>query len=211
MPLPYNNDESRRRQGGESWTLLDGAGAVANPRGGDSGSGGGRRCMSVSFDEFVTDRLAALLRYAAVLSGDREIAQDIVQEVMIRAHRRWPQIAAMEHPERYIHRMVTNEYLSWRRRWSTRLVVLAEAPDRPTADHATDAAERDEVWLRLAGLPRRQRAVLALRYYEGLTDNEIADVLGCAPGTVRAHASRALAALRVQMVPELSPLTGESS
>jgi RNA polymerase sigma-70 factor (sigma-E family) len=165
----------------------------------------------VSFEEFVADRLPALVRYAVVLAGDREVAQDLVQEVMVRAHGRWARIARTEHPDRYVYRMVTNEFLSWRRRWSTRQVVLAELPDRPAADHGTDVAERDEVWTRLATLPRQQRAVLVLRYYEGLTDTEIADVLGCAPGTVRGHASRALAALRVQMTPAFSPTTGELS
>ncbi|MEN3359632.1 MAG: hypothetical protein V7637_3614 [Mycobacteriales bacterium] len=165
----------------------------------------------MSFEEFVADRLAALLRYAVVLTGNRDLAQDIVQDVMIRAYGRWAQIAAVEHPERYVHRMVTNEYLSWRRRWSTRQVVLTGLPDRIAADPATDTAERDAAWQRLATLPRYQRAVLVLRYYEGLTDAEIAEVLGCAPGTVRGHASRALAALRVRLTREFSPLTGESS
>jgi RNA polymerase sigma factor (sigma-70 family) len=59
--------------------------------------------------------------------------------------------------------------------------------------------ERRELWRRLAGMPRRQRVVLALRYYEGLTDAEIADVLGCRPGTVRSNAARALAALRIDL------------
>jgi RNA polymerase sigma factor (sigma-70 family) len=59
------------------------------------------------------------------------------------------------------------------------------------------------MWLLLARLPRRQRAALVLRFYEGLPDSEIAEVLGCAVGTVRAHVSRALATLRAQMVPAL--------
>ena len=66
-------------------------------------------------------------------------------------------------------------------------------------DHAQTVVDANELWARLATLPRKQRAVLVLRYYEGLSDTEIAGVLGCTPGTVRGYASRALAALRVQI------------
>lgn len=166
----------------------------------------------MSFDEFVTAELPGLLRYAAALTGSPDAAADLVQEVMVRAHGRWSRIAVTEHPERYVCRMVTNEFLSWRRRWATRHVVLDQMPDRSTGtDHAAESAERDEAWARLARLPRRQRAVLVLRYYEGLTDAEIADVLGCTAGTVRGHACRALAALRVQLGSAVSPKSGERS
>jgi RNA polymerase sigma factor (sigma-70 family) len=95
--------------------------------------------------------------------------------------------------------MVVNEYLSWRRR-SWRLVPSGAGTDvdaRTSPDLAVDHAERDAILAELARLPRRQRAVLVLRYYEALSDAEIAGVLGCTPGTVRGYASRALAALWV--------------
>ena len=97
--------------------------------------------------------------------------------------------------------MIVNEFLSWRRR-SWRLVPAGRGPDvdnRVSQDHAAAHAERAALLAELGTLPRRQRAVLVLRYYEGLSDTEIAEVLGCAPGTVRGYASRALAALRVQI------------
>ncbi len=145
-------------------------------------------------------RLPALLRYTVLLTADRDLAQDLVQDVLVRAHGRWRRIAATEHPDRYVRRMITNAYLSWRRRWSTRQVVLLDPPDAPAApaDDPADRAERDALWQRLAGLPRQQRAVLVLRYYEGLSVAEVADVLGCSAGTVRGYASRALSTLRVQ-------------
>jgi RNA polymerase sigma factor (sigma-70 family) len=93
--------------------------------------------------------------------------------------------------------MVTNAYLSWRRRWSTRQILLVEPPER-AADGPPGRPEQSELWLRLARLPRQQRAVLVLRYYEGLSVGETADVLGCAATTVRSTTSRALAALRVE-------------
>jgi RNA polymerase sigma-70 factor (sigma-E family) len=156
----------------------------------------------VTFEEFVTARTPALLRYAAVLTGDRHLAQDVVQDVLVRAHGRWRRIAALDHPDQYVRRMVTNEYLSWRRRPANRDTSVTR-DGRPPEGAGTVAgpedglAERDELWARLAALPRRQRAVLVLRYYEDLSDARIAEVLGCAVGTVRGHASRALATLRL--------------
>lgn len=163
--------------------------------------------MGVSFEEFVAARLPALLRYAAVLTGDRDVAEDLVQDVLVRAHARWRRIAATEQPDRYVHRMLINEHLSWRRRWSTRRIVLIDPPERPapTAD-PFERADQEELWQRVAELPRQQRAVLVLRYYEDLSVAETAAVLGCSPGTVRAYASRALATLRIEAAePALDP------
>jgi RNA polymerase sigma factor (sigma-70 family) len=91
---------------------------------------------------------------------------------------------------------MVNEYLSWRRRRSSAELPGA-VPDVP-APHLADAgiAERDALWRALARLPRRQRTVLVLRFYEDLSDSEIAGVLGCPGSTVRSLASRALHALR---------------
>ena len=175
--------------------------------------GPGARLRGVTFEEFVASRLPALLRYAAALTGDRDLAQDVVQEVLARAHLRWRTVAASDSPERYVRRMVLNEHLSWRRRWAVRHIApagerLADLGDahRQGPDHAADHALRDELWQRLATLPRKQRAVLVLRYYEGCDDEEIADLLRCAPATVRSHASRALKALRAEPSPPSSSL-----
>jgi len=163
-------------------------------------------------DDVVRDHLPGLLRYATILTGDGHIAADLVQEVLLRAHVRWTRIALMGRPDLYLRRMVTNEHLSWRRRWHVRTVhattdeVLA-ARLAPQADHAQVVVEDDAMWRRLAALPPRQRTVLVLRYYEGLDDAEIADVLGTSGATVRSHASRALATLRqtdLSTPPEMS-------
>jgi RNA polymerase sigma-70 factor (sigma-E family) len=154
----------------------------------------------VRFEEFAEARLRELLRYAVVLTGDPRLAEDVVQEVLLRAHQRWSRIVEYEWPERYVRRMIVNEYLSWRRRWARILPSADVVPPQPdTPDHATTHADREALGAELARLPRRQRTVLVLRYYEGLSDAEIADVLGCAPGTVRGYASRALATLRVDL------------
>lgn len=155
----------------------------------------------MTFEEFAAARLPAVLRFAAVLTGDRGLAEDVVQEVLIRANGRWEAIARLDRPEAYVRKMIVNEYLSWRRR-SWRLVPSGagtEVDGRLSPDPAAGHAEREALLAELDRLPARQRAVLVLRYYEGLSDAEIADALGCATGTVRGYASRALAMLRVEM------------
>jgi RNA polymerase sigma-70 factor (sigma-E family) len=169
----------------------------------------------MTFEEFAAARLPAVLKFAAVLTGDRGLAEDVVQEVLARAIARWQTISRLDCPEAYVRRMIVNEYLSWRRR-SWRLVLAGAGTDiasRPTPDHAARYAERDAICAELAKLPLRQRAVLVLRYYEGLSDVEIAEVLGCRPATVRGYACRALAALRVEMTgaPQLIRPTGAAT
>lgn len=161
----------------------------------------------MTFEEYAACRLPALLRFAAVLSGDRDLAQDLVQEVLARAHVRWHKIGRLDRPDQYVRRMITNEFLSWRRRWG-RVTAVGQIADRPPPagpDTATTHAERDALLTELARLPKRQQAVLVLRYYEGLTDAEIAEVLGCRPGTVRGYAWRALATLRIELAPARQP------
>jgi RNA polymerase sigma-70 factor (sigma-E family) len=152
----------------------------------------------MTFDEFAAARLPAVLRFATALSGDPDLAKDLVQEVLIRASERWPEIG---HPESYVRKMVVNEYLSWRRR-SWRLIPSAAGScDAGVAspDPADGYAERQALLAEMAKLPRRQRTALVLRYYEGFSDAEISDVMGCTQSTVRGHVFRALAALRVEL------------
>jgi RNA polymerase sigma-70 factor (sigma-E family) len=158
----------------------------------------------MTFDEFAAARLPALLRYAAVLTGDQDQARDVVQTVLARAFVHWARIRRTDRPEAYVHRMVTNEFLNSRRGRRPRLVELTRevvsGRRAPTvADHADQIGERGELWQHLQALPPRQRAVVVLRYYEGLPDLEIARVLGCSTGTVRGYAARALAALRIDL------------
>ena len=159
----------------------------------------------MTFDEFTRTRLGPLLRFATVLCIDTGLAEDLVQEVLIKAYGRWDQLDAMEYPEAYVRRMLVNQFVSWRRKWARVVpVALIEHPVQ-VADHAVHHAERDDLFGRLARLPARQRAVIVLRYYGGLTDVEIAQELACAPGTVRSLASRAVTALRLQL--DGAPLT----
>ncbi|GAB2764479.1 SigE family RNA polymerase sigma factor [Amycolatopsis magusensis] len=155
--------------------------------------------MSPTFDEFVAERLDPLLRYATVLTCDAYLAQDVVQESLLRAQQRWPRIAATGQPAAYVKRMVTNEYLSWRRRRARTDVSLSHAEWEALGrsdDPADDYDARDTMLAEISALPAKQRAAVVLRYYEDYSDAEIAALLGCREGTVRSHISRALTTLR---------------
>lgn len=152
----------------------------------------------MTFDMFARQQLPPLLRFAKVLCGDRALAEDVVQEVLIRLHGRWSELADVTRLDAYVRKMIVNEYLSWRRKWA-RVVPLPNVwPTTLTPDPAIEHVERDALIADMASLPAKQRAVIVLRYYGGLTDAEIAETLECAQSTVRAYATRALAALRVQ-------------
>jgi RNA polymerase sigma-70 factor (sigma-E family) len=150
-----------------------------------------------SFDDFVATHQSSLVRYAALLAGSPAQGEDLVQEVLIRLYPRW---ADLEDPLPYVRRSVTNEFLSWRRRWSTRHIHAV--PDEVL--HHVEAAEPwhgpdPELWAQLQRLPRQQRAAVVLRYYEDLDDDEIGAILGCKAPSVRGHISRGLATLRTSI------------
>jgi RNA polymerase sigma-70 factor (sigma-E family) len=163
----------------------------------------------MTFEEFTQTRLPAVLSFATVLAGQRATAEDLAQEVLIKAHARWDTIGKLDRPEMYVRKMVLNEFLSWRRR-SWRLIPAGDTDlgSAQEPDHAVGYAEHSAMLTEIARLPRRQRAVLVLRYYEDRSDTEIAELLGCAPGSVRAYASRALATLRVELRPTPRDPTG---
>jgi len=106
----------------------------------------------------------------------------------------------MAAPEAYLRRMVLNEVLNDRRRARRRHeVTSAVPPDLATPGIAEPEFGRDELWRAVSTLTPRQRAVLVLRYYEDLSEQQIAEALGCRPGTVKSQASAALATLRVRL------------
>ncbi|MEU8243549.1 SigE family RNA polymerase sigma factor [Actinoplanes missouriensis] len=158
--------------------------------------------MRSGFEEFVTARGDALRRFAYLLCGDRHHGEDLVQEVLVKAYRRWSRIEA-DQPDRYLRTALVRSHVSWLRRMSNRERPGAVAEERPVpGDLAADQAMRDDLWTRLGLLSRTQRAVLVLRYYEDLDDKQIAEVLRCSPVTVRVHAGRGLARLRAELTAE---------
>jgi RNA polymerase sigma-70 factor (sigma-E family) len=153
---------------------------------------------TVRFETYVEQRRQSLFRFAVVLCGNPVLAEDILTDVLGRAYEQWDRVSAADNVHAYVRRMLVNEYVGWWRRLA-RTTPAADVDPGSTPDHAEQHAERTAVVAELAKLPRKQRAVLVLRFYEGLPDDEIAQVLGCRPSTVRSNASRALATLRIGM------------
>jgi RNA polymerase sigma-70 factor (sigma-E family) len=146
-----------------------------------------------SFEDFARARLPALLRFAHAVCGDPHTAADLVQDALERTGVHWSRIDRTGDAEAYVRRAIINGRTSrWRKLRRESLVDVV--PDRPPYDDR--APHDDTVWQLLATLPRRQRAVLVLRYYEDMSEQQIATTLGCAPGTVKSQASKALAKLR---------------
>ena len=151
------------------------------------------------FADLVTERMPALLRYAHLLTGNRARAEDLVQSAFAAAYRHRGRLDPAT-AEAYVRKAVLNGHLSWWRRGRVRERVTDRPPDRPVSDTAAAVGERDAMWAALATLPSRQRAVLVLRYYEDLSEAEIARVLDVSPGTVKSQAAKALASLRASAV-----------
>jgi RNA polymerase sigma-70 factor (sigma-E family) len=155
------------------------------------------------FAEFMAERELALRRFATVLTGDPGTSEEIVVDVLSRAWERWDQIGAMEQPNAYVRKMIVNEFIASKRRLRrtsphSDLIDLIDA-NESGPDHASAHSERDQLIAALTRLPRKQRATVVLRFYEGLSDADIAAVMGCGEATVRSNASRALRALRIQL------------
>jgi RNA polymerase sigma-70 factor (sigma-E family) len=148
------------------------------------------------FAEFVGARWASLYRLAYLLAASPTGAEDLLQTTLEKAYVNWARIGRMEYAEAYVRRMLANTMFSSRRRaW------MREQPREQLPETAADSAEmpvldRSLLWPLVCALPARQRAVIVLRYYEDLSEAEIADALGCAPGTVKSQSSAAIGALR---------------
>lgn len=148
-----------------------------------------------SFDAFVAARSPALLRSAYLLCGDRGRAEDLVQTALAKVWVRWDRIGEMEHVEAYVRRVLFTGYAAWWRRGRREVPVL-DVPDGRRPDHAGGVGDRADVTAALRRLPKGQRTVVVLRYYEDMTEAQTAELLGCSVGTVKSQTARALARLR---------------
>jgi RNA polymerase sigma-70 factor (sigma-E family) len=157
--------------------------------GGDSATAG------VGFEAFVEARSGRLLGTAVLLTQDRALAEDLLQTALAKAWFAWSRIEG--DPEPYVRRIVVNTYMSWwRRRWNGEVPSQA-VPEHADADRHAGADARHDLATALARLPKRQRAVVVLRFYEDMTERQVARLLGCSVGTVKSQTSKALAKLRV--------------
>jgi RNA polymerase sigma-70 factor (sigma-E family) len=144
------------------------------------------------FAEFVRQALPGLLRYGHMLTGNPHDAADLVQTVLEKVGAKWAGIVRSSgDPIAYAKKAMANTHISrWRR--TRRESLIADLPDVPDAD----PFDNEPLWEALRGLPPRQRAVMVMRYYEDLSEAEIATVLGVSRGTVKSQASKAMASLR---------------
>lgn len=168
-----------------------------------SGLGGGRWEVSVSvedeFRDFVIARASSLRRTAYLLTGDEGHADDLLQTALTKVYLSWERIRDVRAAEAYARRTLVTTYTSWwrRRSWQERPAETVGERDQP--DHTDALIDRTDLRQQLRSLPRQQRAVIVLRFYDDLTVAATADALGISAGTVKSYTSRALAAMRIQL------------
>ncbi|UAL30139.1 SigE family RNA polymerase sigma factor [Nocardioides rotundus] len=148
---------------------------------------------STVFEEFVAARSTALLRTAYLLTRDHGQAEDLLQTALTKAYLAWQRIDG--DPEPYVRRILVTTYASWwRRKWNGEMPT----EELPEEGRQNDRIGEDgDLWAAMGRLPRRQRAVVVLRYFEDLTEAQTADLLGISVGTVKSQTSKALAKLRI--------------
>jgi RNA polymerase sigma-70 factor (sigma-E family) len=155
---------------------------------------------ALTYDAYVAARWTALYRTAYLLTGNHADAEDLAQATLVKAYLSWSKVTAAASPDAYVRRILTNAFLSSRRPLRvTREHLVDEAPE--TAAVLPGSDERLSLWPHVSSLSPRQRAVVVLRYYEDLSEQQIAEVLGCSAGTVKSTASDALKALRSRITP----------
>jgi RNA polymerase sigma-70 factor (sigma-E family) len=171
----------------------------------DMGSQGRRADKDADFSAYMAARQPALYRTAYLLAGDHASAEDLLQVAFAKLYLSWDKIRDRGALDGYVRRIMVNENNSlWRRAWKRREHSTDTMPD--TGVHDTyDDGMGGALWSHVQTLPPKQRAVIVLRYYEQLSEAEIADVLGISVGTVKSQASRALAGLRSRAPSSLHP------
>ncbi len=164
-----------------------------------------------AFDEFVRARSPGLLRAAYLLTGDSQLAEDLVQNALVKTSLAWRRLERQENADAYARRVLYNQQVSWWRRRRVQEVFDDIPPEQAASDVYGGVDLRLSLRAALLALPARQRAVIVCRYFDDLTEAETAEVLDMAIGTVKSQAHRALAALRATIPQlELQPSGGDS-
>jgi RNA polymerase sigma-70 factor (sigma-E family) len=163
------------------------------------------------FAEFFSTTWPSLFRTTYAVAGDVGSAEDALQSAYAKAYASWRKVRSTDAPEAYVRRMAINELLGVRRRawWKSERSVADPPPTGAATSHESAIEDRDEMWRVVLALPLRQRAVIVLRYYEDLSEEQIAETLGCSRGTVKSQAAAALTTLRARGT-ELSSAPGQS-
>ena len=139
------------------------------------------------FADFVRAHSATLLRTAFLMTGDYQRAEDLLQSTLVRLYQRWSRVEAMDRPVGYARKVLVSQTVSWWRRRSSHELPSLLRDELAPGDSANEVAEHQRVWAAILMLPPRQRAVTVLRYYEDLSEAEIAETLSMATGTVKSH------------------------
>lgn len=165
--------------------------------------------IAAEFTEFARAHTPSLLRSAYLLTGDQQLAEDLVQTALARTHRAWRRIETAGNAPAYTRKTMYHLQVSWWRRKRVKEHLSDRTPEGPgtttTRDSASDIALQLTVRTALMRLARQQRAVIVLRFFEDRSVQETADILGCATGTVKTQTFRALGHLR-KALPELADL-----
>ena len=148
------------------------------------------------FREFVSSRGRALLRSAYLLTGNLADAEDLVQSALAKTYQAWNRIEDRNALDGYVRRAMVNTHISWWRRRRVDEYPTDEIPDQPAADTSGNSELHDTLQRAIDRLPQRMRAAVVLRYFEDMTEAEVADILGVSQGTVKSTVSRAVAKLR---------------
>ena len=158
----------------------------------------------LDFEEFVAARSRNLFRTAFLLTDNKETAEDLVQTALEKAYQRWWRIRRIDQPEAYLRRVIVNlanDY--WRSKKGVQVHAFNEAQLEAwlrDSDHHADPADtlahRDALMRALKTLPFQMRSVLILRYWECMSERQVADLLGCSLGSVKSQGARGLARLR---------------
>jgi RNA polymerase sigma-70 factor (sigma-E family) len=150
----------------------------------------------LGFGEYVSARSRALLRTAYLLTGNVADAEDLVQAALAKTFLAWDRIEDRSAVDGYVRRAMVNTHISWWRRRRVEEYPTDEIPDQAVADHAVSSDLQETLRRAIDRLPQRMRAAVVLRYYEDMTEAEVAEVLGVSLGTVKSTVSRAVAKLR---------------
>jgi RNA polymerase sigma-70 factor (sigma-E family) len=153
------------------------------------------------FAAYVTARQDDLVRFGYLLTGDRMAGEDLAQIALAKLYLRWDTIRQAHSTDAWVRRVMVNEHTSWwRRAWRRRETLDVDPTRQSDRRGAIDPPPVDrELWAQVMALPPRQRAAVALRYYEDLTEAQTAEILGCSVGTVKSQVHRALATLRTKL------------
>ncbi|HUD39891.1 MAG TPA: SigE family RNA polymerase sigma factor [Streptosporangiaceae bacterium] len=152
--------------------------------------------VEIEFHEFVMSRGRSLLHSAYLLTGNVADAEDLVQSALAKTYQAWDRIEDRNALDGYVRRAMVNTHISWWRRRKVDEYPTDDIPDQPVADSSVSSDEHDALRRAIERLPQRMRAAVVLRFFEDMTEAEVADVLGISLGTVKSTVSRAVAKLR---------------